>query len=680
LPTKVAGADRARGEEHLHVDRIASMTELRIKELSGIANGLDRIIDEITRISMLSRPVRRWMAVALDGAMCVFSAWAAFCLRLGELYPFDRLVFIVAVTSLTTWFVVAWRCNVYRTIIRFAGSRTLLGLISAVAVHAIPMALVFMVAGVPHVPRTIGLLQPILFLAQLALSRLVISYLIIDLLGLRGARGTRLVVIYGAGRAGELLAQSIRHQVGLQLVGFVDDDPRLAGQKLNGVLIYPPHEFEELMRLRSINEVLLAMPGASMARRKQVIESLQPFNVHVRSLPSMGHIIDGKVAFTDLREVPVEDLLGRDPVQPNELLLGKTLLGKTVLVTGAGGSIGSELCRQIMRCSPARLVLLEQSEFALYSIQRELEHSAQTSGGVELVSELASVVDADAVGRILSRWSPDTVFHAAAYKHVPLVEANPLAGLKNNAFGTRNVVLAAEQCHARHFILVSTDKAVRPTNVMGASKRLCELIVQARAALQNKSNPRTVFSIVRFGNVLGSSGSVVPLFKEQIRAGGPVTLTHADVTRYFMTIPEASQLVIQAGALAKGGEVFVLDMGEPVRIGDLAESMIRLSGLTVRNQANPDGDIEICEIGLRPGEKLSEELLIGDNPEPTAHPRIMKAREVMISWMDLEPALARLGEMLKAGDAAGSLWCLGKIVVEFKSSDRRPSSVGSDRN
>lgn len=412
-----------------------------------------------------------------------------------------------------------------------------------------------------------------------------------------------------------------------------------------------------------IDEVLIGLPRISRTRRREIIDTLQNFQVQVRVLPSLSRIMDGEVSISDLRPVQIEDLLGRDPVAPNSLLMGRNIVGKTVLVSGAGGSIGSELCRQILSLRPHRLILVDQSEFAVYAIDGELTAAAAQLDGpkVDIVPELGNVADRHSISRIYARWKPDTVFHAAAYKHVPLVESNPIAGLRNNIFGTFYSCLAAEEVGVTTFILVSTDKAVRPTNVMGASKRVCELILQARSSKQIS----TVFTMVRFGNVLGSSGSVVPRFMAQISAGGPVTLTHRDVTRYFMTIPEAAQLVIQAGAMAKGGEVFVLDMGKPVRIRDLAASLIRLSGLSVRDDIHPDGDIEIREVGMRPGEKLYEELLIGENPQPTVHKRIIRASETMLSWEDLERALVALSGHLERGDAGDSLDVLRQLVPEY---------------
>jgi FlaA1/EpsC-like NDP-sugar epimerase len=385
----------------------------------------------------------------------------------------------------------------------------------------------------------------------------------------------------------------------------------------------------------------------------------------IRTLPGLVDLAHGRVTVNDLRELDIEDLLGRDTVAPNQLLLAKNIADKIVMVTGAGGSIGSELCRQILQLRPKVLLLVEQSEFNLYTIQQELEKLADNVdlAGVEIVPLLGSVQDEARIDGILSVWKTDTVYHAAAYKHVPLVEHNPAEGVRNNVFGTLNMAQLAKKHAVRDFVLISTDKAVRPTNVMGATKRVAEQILQALAA----EGGDTRFSMVRFGNVLGSSGSVVPLFRRQIKAGGPITITHEEITRYFMTIPEAAQLVIQAGAMATGGEVFVLDMGDPVKIVDLAERMIELSGLSLRDDENPDGDIEIEVVGLRPGEKLYEELLIGDNPEATGHARIMKARDGHLEWNDLEAALAKCTSAIGAGDAAGLRELLVKLVPEFQS-------------
>lgn len=618
----------------------------------------------LARLADLPRRRRQHAAILMDALLCVVAVWIALSLRVGEWNLFTRPVFILSAVALVLWFPIALRWGIYLSIIRFSGGRTMMGLAVASGIFAIPMVLIFMVVGIAGVPRTMGLLHPIIFLALLSVSRMTIRFALVDILHrASGGRELRRVLIYGAGRAGQQLSLSLRHEPHVQVLGYIDDDVRLNGQRLDGIAIYSSDRLGWAIRTLMIDEVLIGLPRISRARRREIIDALQNFQVQVRVLPSLSRIIDGEVSINDLRAVQIEDLLGRDPVAPNTLLMGRNIAGKTVLVSGAGGSIGSELCRQILSFRPHRLILVDQSEFGLYAIDDELvAAAAQVDGAaIDIVSELGNVADRHSISRIYSRWKPDTVFHAAAYKHVPLVETNPIAGLRNNIFGTLYSCIAAEEVGVATFILVSTDKAVRPTNIMGASKRVCELILQARSARRGE----TVFTMVRFGNVLGSSGSVVPRFMAQIRAGGPVTLTHRDVTRYFMTIPEAAQLVIQAGAMAKGGEVFVLDMGNPVRIHDLAASMIRLSGLSVRDDAHPDGDIEIREIGMRPGEKLYEELLIGENPQPTIHERIIRASETMLDWDDLKRALEALSGHLARGESNDALVILRALVPEY---------------
>ena len=475
----------------------------------------------------------------------------------------------------------------------------------------------------------------------------------------------------------------------IRVVGFLDDDDRLHGHVLNGLPIHNPADLAEVLNGTSITDVLLALPSVSRQRRNEILNELKPHKVAVRTLPGLSDIATGKVSLSDVRELDIDDLLGREPVKPNGLLLNLNTYHKTVLVTGAGGSIGSELCRQILKTNPKQLLLVEMSEFALYQIHQELQAflagerlnvSEPVEGDapgapvasegpvIEIVPLLASACDEVRMQEIMDTWKPHTLYHAAAYKHVPLVEHNPAEGVRNNVWGTRVCAEAAARNGVRNFVLISTDKAVRPTNIMGATKRLAEMVLQAlaeeygsprfarddgtyvTASAARQSKPFTTFSMVRFGNVLGSSGSVVPLFREQIKNGGPITLTHADITRYFMTIPEAAQLVIQAGAMGQGGDVFVLDMGQPVKIIDLARRMVELSGLTVRDDLNPSGDIELTVTGLRPGEKLYEELLIGDNPKPTQHPRIMKAHEQYLTWPQLEGKLNALSMAMSVND------------------------------
>lgn len=639
------------------------------------------VVAGLRRLAELPRPARRATAAALDACLCVVSIWVSFSLRLGEWDLLSRPAAITAAVALPSWFACAWWFGTYQTIIRSTGNRTMIDLALACGLLAVPMAVVFLFLGVPHVPRTVALLQPMIFLLLLAISRLGIRFIVSDVLGSDRGRRHR-VMIYGAGQAGQQLGQALRHERQVTLVGYVDDDPRLVGQRLEGVRIHSAAAVRDIVEEHEVNEVLVALPSISRSRRAEIIEHLQAGGVHVRSLPSIGHIIDGKVSVSDLRNVQIEELLGRDAVPPDENLLAKTITGSVVLVTGAGGSIGSELCRQIVARHPKRLILVDHSEFALYLIDAELRKLDRAE--IDIVAELGDIADEGTARRLLNRWRPDTVFHAAAYKHVPLVEVNPVAGLRNNVLGTLHCCRAAEEADVRRFVLVSTDKAVRPTNIMGSSKRICELILQARAV----ETSGTIFAMVRFGNVLGSSGSVVPKFREQIARGGPVTITHSEVTRYFMTIPEAAQLVLQAGAMAAGGEVFVLDMRDPIKIIDLARSMIQLSGLTVRDTNNPDGDIAIVEVGLRPGEKMYEELLIGDDPRPTAHASILQAREKMIPWPALVNELNRLQRMLDDGDAAGARTSMQRLVPEYRPgetaaapcSDLRPPPLTESTN
>jgi FlaA1/EpsC-like NDP-sugar epimerase len=436
------------------------------------------------------------------------------------------------------------------------------------------------------------------------------------------------------------------------LIGFVDDDVAKVGRSINGVRVHKPEEVPNVVVRQGVTDILLAMPSATRERRNKIIDSLRHVPVHIRTLPGLADLASGRVTVQDFKELDIEDLLGRDTVPPDAELLARNLAGKTVLVSGAGGSIGSELCRQILMERPRQLLLLDHNEFGLYSIHQELQALAAAKRlGVELLPLLGSVANPQRLQDICCAYRPAVVFHAAAYKHVPLVESNPAEGIFNNVFGTLHMAHAAMDCAAERFVLVSTDKAVRPTNVMGASKRMAELILQALAAQVGARGTR--FGMVRFGNVLGSSGSVVPLFRKQLDHGGPLTVTHAEVTRYFMTIPEAAQLVLQAGAMAVGGDVFVLDMGQPVKIMDMARRMVELSGMSVRDEANPEGEIEITVTGLRPGEKLYEELLIGDNPTPTAHPRIMKAHEDFLDWPALDAQLQALRQAAERNDVSG---------------------------
>jgi len=631
-----------------------------------IWKGAERhIVASLHWLVRLNRATKLALLLITDAILCVASVVIGFSLRLGEWDLWNRPIAIVTATCLALFLPIFVLRGIYKSVVRFIGSRTMIRIVTSCLLMAVVLTTVFALNTVQGVPRTIALIQPLVFVALLVISRLVARYVLFDLLNQRSFAGQRKrVLIYGAGSAGRQLAGSLRHEPHMVLRGYIDDDERLIGKQVDGVRVHDSKHMERLIDELEIDTVFLAIPRLSIREREHIVRKFENISVRVLTLPMLSDLIDGSISVDNLREIEIHDLLGRDPVPPNSLLLQRTVLDRSVMITGAGGSIGSELCRQISQLSPTRIILVEMTEHALYSIENELQE-AQKNGllgaDVCIHAELGSVADPDIVRRLFDRWRPDTVFHAAAYKHVPLVEENVIAGMSNNIFGTFNCAVEAERAGVRHFILVSTDKAVRSTNVMGASKRVCELVLQALAARRSA----TRFAIVRFGNVLGSSGSVVPLFQRQIRQGGPVTLTHRDVTRYFMTIPEAAQLVIQAGAMAEGGEVYVLDMGEPIRIYDLARSMINLSGRTVRDSANPDGDIEIHEIGLRKGEKLYEELLIGNSPRPTRHPRIMQARETHIEWAELEQHLDIMREVLKVGDRNASLDLLCKLVPEF---------------
>ncbi len=615
----------------------------------------------LDKIAQLARWQKKTIVFLVDLLLCVQSIWIAYSLRIGVWVLWDIAVQKILLICLLTMVPVFILSGVYKAIFRYAGTGMMKTLVRAFAIYSVVVGFVFIIVGIDGVPRTIGVIQPVVFFILVGFVRVAARYLMIDILGRnRFAGEVKNVLIYGAGSAGQQLAASMRSQPAMRLCGYVDDDRRLNGQRLDGDKVYWSGDLPKLIDERNITEILLALPRINRKKRRNIVEQIREFKVHVQTLPNMQELISGKISFSDIRELDIEDLLGREPVLPNELLFGRTIVGKTILVTGAGGSIGGELCRQIAKSGARRLILLDLSEFSLYEIEKELKNliASQNIRGLELIPVLGSVADGDKMNEIFSTWQPDTVFHAAAYKHVPLVEANPIEGIRNNILGTKTLAAAAQAAQVKDFILISTDKAVRPTNIMGATKRAAEQVIQNFA----DTSSATKFSMVRFGNVLGSSGSVVPLFRKQIEQGGPITLTDRKVTRYFMTIPEAAQLVIQAAGMAKGGEVFVLDMGKSVKILDLAETMVRLSGLTVRGENNPDGDIDIVEVGLRPGEKLYEELIIGSDPQTTQHARIMKAHESCLPADALDELIASLTD---CRDPKAAIALLKALVPEF---------------
>lgn len=618
----------------------------------------------LARFAEWPRGVKRAIMVILDLAVFVISVWLALYLRLGTWFvDWKGQAAPLLMVGGALAFSLMWYCGVYRAIFRFVGAGMMATLFRAYLLYALAMAVVFVFVSIPGVPRTAGVIQPLVFFAMVVGLRTISGLLLLELLGRRLTLGeSKIALVYGAGEAGQQLVHSLASERDIQIVGYLDDDRRLVGQKLDRLRVFDAARLDEALAETGATTVLLALPTLGRPERRAIVERLSQHQVEVLAIPRMGELIGGRISYSDVRPVEIEDLLGREPVAPNRVLLARTILGKRVMVTGAGGSIGSELCRQIVELRPAVLILADMSEHALYLIEREIAELRDLNAlPIEIVTELINIADGPSASRLFQRYRPHTVFHAAAYKHVPIVEANAIGGMRNNIVGTLNCAVAARENGVDHFILISTDKAVRPTNVMGASKRVCELILQAFAA----EKCATRFAMVRFGNVLGSSGSVVPQFLAQIRSGGPVTLTHRDITRFFMTIPEAAQLVIQAGAMAQGGEVYLLDMGEPVRIHDLARKIIGLSGLTVRDEDSPAGDIEIVEVGLRPGEKLYEELLIEAHSLPTKHPRILTARENMIPLEELMPVLDDLQRCFLAGDRAGAIALLSGLVPEY---------------
>lgn len=595
-----------------------------------------RTIEFIKALTSLSYFSKRFLLLGVDTVFIVFSLWAAFALRLEQIAPpIMREYFWLFLTLPVASFPIFVRLGLYHAVIRYASLDALWLVCKAVySSFFLLWAMVFFAGrkGFPHsVPFTY------FFLSFLCLggSRLFFRYLYSRLV-IRKPLAKR-ILIYGAGSSGNQIANAFRYSHEFTAVGFVDDNKLLHGRKLQGIPVYPPPDLSALVSQLRPHFLLLAMPSASRSRIREILNLLEVLPVEIKTLPHLDRLVSGKFGIDQIQDVSIEDLLGRDPVPPQMELLTACITGKSVMVTGAGGSIGSELCRQVASQQPKRLVLFERSELALYSIEQELRNTWQ--GKLEIVPILGSVCRKRRVTAVVKALEVDTIYHAAAYKHVPLVEYNPIEGVLNNLFGTLKTAQAAIEGGVKTFVLISTDKAVRPTNVMGASKRMSELVLQAFAALPEV---KTRFTMVRFGNVLGSSGSVVPLFRKQIAAGGPVTVTHPQINRYFMTIPEAVQLVLQAGAMGTGGDLFVLEMGEPVRIADLAEKMIRLSGLTVRSDKKPEGDISIEFTGLRPGEKLYEELLVCDNVVGTDHPMIMRAEESFLVWGRLEILLDAL--------------------------------------
>tara|TARA_B100000787_G_scaffold168051_1_gene156068 strand:+ start:4761 stop:6662 length:1902 start_codon:yes stop_codon:yes gene_type:complete len=614
----------------------------------------------LTKLTDLDRKIKQLILIFIDSFLIILVLLSAFSIRLGYwVWPNEDLFFVIFGAPIIA-IPVFLSFRLYLSVIRYIGVKTFISIAQAVTLYAVIWGLFTYMASVEGIPRSVILINWMLTLIIIGSSRIFAQSLFTRNNLFKNYNKSN-VIIYGSGASGRQLSHALQLSEEYHHLAFIDDSLDNKGKTyINNIPVFSYKEINFLIENNNVTEVLLAMPSISRKKKNEIIDKLNKLSVHVRSLPSVSKIAEGKVKIDDLLEIDIRDLLGRDSVRPNQNLLKINITGKVILVTGAGGSIGSELCRQVILLKPNKLILFEISEPALYQIEQELLKIKDLK--IEIFSVLGSVRDKVRLNKVFNRFSVQTIYHAAAYKHVPLVEFNQTEGILNNAIGTWSIAEAAIKNHVETFVLISTDKAVRPTNVMGASKRIAELILQAFS--KNENN--TCFSMVRFGNVLDSSGSVIPTFKRQIKEGGPVTVTDKNIVRYFMTIPEAVELVIQAGSMGNGGDVFVLDMGEPVLIYDLAVKMIQLSGLKVLNEENPEGDIEIQFTGLRPGEKLYEELLVGGNVSPTDNKLIMSAQEEMIEWEILEPMLYKLLDSLLKSDHEMSRDLLIKIVPEFK--------------
>jgi len=648
-------------------------------------------IQHFPSLLKIPRPLKSGLVFIIDIIFCVLSAWISFYLRLGQIH--SNQFHIISSTMLVTYLSIGLAIPVffifgfYKIIYRYTGIETARTIAKAMLTYLLLFIFILYLSKFDGVPFTIGLIDPMVLFCFIGGSRIFARCVMSDRHQSIGVRINQSnILIYGAGRAGRQLSAAILNGQELNLIGFLDDNTKLHGHFIDGLSIFDPAKLDIVIKEHKVREILLAIPSVTRQRRNQILDKLSQYQITVRTLPGLSDIATGRITLKDVLELDVDDLLGREVITPIQSLLNKNVYQKAVLVTGAGGSIGSELCRQIIKLNPTFLLVLDNSEVALYQIHTELETSLNKFKSSlnrdqylvlpRIIPLLASVIDEARIDTIMKTWKPDTVFHAAAYKHVPMVEHNVVEGLRNNVLGTWVFANASLTHGVSNFVLISTDKAVRPTNIMGASKRLAELLLQALASdlgnnehvSRHQLNP-TIFSMVRFGNVLGSSGSVVPLFKEQIKNGGPITLTDINVTRYFMSIPEAAQLVLQAGSMSFGGEVFVLDMGQPVRIYDLASRMVELSGLKLKTQEEPDGDIEVKVTGLRSGEKLYEELLIGNNPSPTVHPRILKAKEDFFQLNEIKQKLEELNRLMACNDILSIQRLISQLVEGYSANN-----------
>src|SRR5210317_1797452 len=610
----------------------------------------------------LPRYTKRIIAILIDIGLCIFCTWLAFYLRLEEFVKINDVTTLAVEISILLAIPIFWIMGLYKTIFRFQGYSIIFTVFVATSVYALLYFAAITIYGIQGIPRSIGIIQPILLFLAISASRISIKFLFLS--NFKKSKNKTNVLIYGAGSAGRQLLTSLESNTEMKVVGFLDDDPQFHRQIILGQTVYDPKNIKKLISTKSIDTILLALPSITRQKRNHILNDLNKHKVIVKTLPSIQDIVDGRVSVSDIKDLTIEDLLNREQIKPNLELLSKNITSKVVMVTGAGGSIGSELSRQIIKLNPKKLILIELSEFALYKISEDLK---SINKNVKIISLLINIQNQSKIEHVFNTFNIDTVYHAAAYKHVPLVEENICESVKNNVFGTFILVEAALKFNVSNFVLISSDKAVRSTNIMGATKRLAEICAQS---LYENQNQQSKFAIVRFGNVLESSGSVIPKFKQQIKEGGPVTLTHPDVTRYFMTITEASQLVIQAGAMAEKCEVYVLDMGESIKIKDLIEKMIKLSGLSIKNDKNLDGDIEIKITGLRPGEKLYEKLLIGDNPQKTFHEKIQKAQDPFISFSKLKIDLDHLLNIAEDNKVEEVKNLLSNLVPSYQSNSK----------
>lgn len=621
----------------------------------------------IRRLADLDRRGKVSLQIAADTSLALGCCVMAMVIRLEDLsFLVEPQVWLVFAVGSAAAVATQWRCGLYRTLVRYL-TGNVLGAIGRGAVAFVTVMLLLSTVLGGAIPRSVPILAGCLLLMTISSLRFFIKQAFQEPLHV----SKRPVAVYGAGEAGLELVNLLHHGRHYAPIAFIDDDKELHGLLIGGCRVYPASALPELVESAGLDSVLLALPNINPGRRRQILAQLEKLPVEVKTIPSMSEVVSGKSKISELRHINPDELLGRDPVPPDQKLLGQNINNKVVMVTGAGGSIGSELCRQILDQKPAALLLFEISELALYTIEDELlEKSRRLELGSKIIPILGSVRDQSRIESAIKAFKVQTIFHAAAYKHVPIVEENVIEGIRNNVFGTLALARVAEEQSVDNFVLISTDKAVRPTNVMGATKRIAELVCQGFA----QKSSHTVYSMVRFGNVLGSSGSVVPRFMAQIESGGPVTVTHPEITRYFMTIPEAAQLVIQAGSMAKGGDVFVLNMGEPVKIADLAAAMIKLHGMKpyfVDGECDEadQGDIQIQFVGLRKGEKLYEELLIGNDPKPTEHPRVMSASEVSVPFIDLMATLTRLKHACDNSDIPEISSILKKMPLDFTPRD-----------